>query len=227
MLQHVFATMNELLDKVIQQYAHVEGEQKKKLEHQLSLLCSMSDHIMEEWLCFDERLSLIKPRNNKGKIKRGPQPCTIKAAKQSVPDNGDPYQRGQGYYCLMMYKDATKHLEQAIQVQPKNIGVRTYLAMSYLHLGNCREAGRHFQFIIPLTNSNSMKAIAYNALGCIYVKQNQFGKAQAYFQKAHKLDPTFPGPIMNLKVCQSKSGQLAFGGGHMMPLENDSIQTLS
>lgn len=208
MLQHVFTTMNELLDQIIQQYPRTKGQQKQELEHQIALLCSMSDYIMEEWLRFEERLSLIKLKNN-----------TIKTAKPVALHNGDPYQRGQGYYLLMMYEDAVKYLEQAAQLQPESIEVRACLAMSHLHLEHFQKAGHHFQFIISLTCNNSMKAIACNAMGCIHAKQQQFAEAQAYFQKAHQLDPTFPEPAMNLKVCQSKSGQLELGGEHMTHMQ--------
>lgn len=218
MLQHVFETMNELLDEVIAKYPHAKGKQKQELEHQVSLLRSMSDHIVEEWLRFEERLSLLRPKAGKSSTVPS-QPCPVKDSKITLPDYGDPYQRGQGYYLLMMYKEAVPFLEQAAKLHPESIEVRAYLAMSHLQLGNCQEAGHHFQLIIPLTDNNSMKAIACNALGCIHAKQHQFAQAKAWFQKAHELDPTLPEPIMNLKVCQSKSGQLELGGEHMMHIQ--------
>ncbi|EPY12384.1 MULTISPECIES: tetratricopeptide repeat protein [Paenibacillus] len=218
MLQHVFETMNELLDEVIAQYPHAKGKQKQELDHQVSLLRSMSDHIVEEWLRFEERLSLLRPKAGKGSSVPV-QPCPVKESKIAIPDYGDPYQRGQGYYLLMMYKEAVMFLEQAAKIQPENIEVRAYLAMSHLHLGNCQEAGHHFQLIIPLTDNNSMKAIACNALGCIHAKQHQFAQAEACFLKAHEWDPALPEPIMNLKVCQSKSGHFELGGEHMMHIQ--------
>lgn len=219
MLQQVFETMNELLDEVIAQYPQAKGKRKQELEHQVILLRSMSDHIMEEWLRLEERLSLVKPNKGKGNAVC-PQPCPVQENKASMPDYGDPYQRGQGYYLLMMYKEAVKYLEQAAQLHPDNIEVRAYLAMSHLHVGNCQEAGDHFQLLIPLADNNSIKAIACNALGCIHAKQNQFTEAEVFFQKALELDPTLLEPTMNLKVCQSQSGHLEFGGKNMIKIQS-------
>lgn len=76
----------------------------------------------------------------------------------------------------MMYDEAVKHLEAAASIRPDHIDSRIYLAMSYLHLGRNQEAGHHFQLIIPLTESKCLKAIAYNALGCISAEQRIFPK---------------------------------------------------
>ncbi|MCM3341286.1 tetratricopeptide repeat protein [Paenibacillus sp. MER TA 81-3] len=210
MLQHVFATMNDLLDDIIRQYPHAQGKEKKELDHQMSLLRSMSDLIVEEWLQFEEKLAQLRPRGKDasgGKMK--------KEQEISAPDYGDPFQRGQGYYLLMMYKEAVKHLEQAALHQPDNIEVRAYLAMAYLNMGRSQEAGHHFEFIIPLTESKCLKAIAYNALGCIQAEQRNLSLAQEYFAKAHQMDPSLPEPVFNLKVCLSNCGHLQYGAGNM------------
>ena len=73
------------------------------------------------------------------------------------------------------------------------------------------EACRHFHFIIPITEDVKLKAIAYNALGCVQVMHRNTEKAQHYFHKAHFTDPSIPEPIANLKVCNSQSGSLQFG----------------
>ncbi|WP_374018719.1 tetratricopeptide repeat protein [Paenibacillus thiaminolyticus] len=204
MLQQVFATMNEVLDELIRQYPQAAGERKQELDRQLKVLSTMSDYIVEEWLRFEEKLASLRPHSPNDVIEAQPQP--------TLPDVTDPFQRGQGYYMLMMYDEAVKHLEAAASIRPDHIDSRIYLAMSYLHLGRNQEAGHHFQLIIPLTESKCLKAIAYNALGCISAEQRDLSKAKEYFSKAHLLDPSLPEPVLNLKACLSDGDHLQYGG---------------
>ncbi|MBB3109321.1 tetratricopeptide (TPR) repeat protein [Paenibacillus phyllosphaerae] len=57
MFQHVFATMHELLDDIMSHYGQAGVEQKKQYFEQLSMLKSMSDTFIEEWLTFEEKLA--------------------------------------------------------------------------------------------------------------------------------------------------------------------------
>ncbi|MCG7406489.1 hypothetical protein MH117_03595 [Paenibacillus sp. ACRRX] len=216
MLQHMFATMNELLDEIIQQYPSAEGTTKQELEHQMSLLRSMSDHIVEEWLRFEEKLALVRAERSAG----NQVPATVSnqnppSEDSELPDYNDPLQYGQGYFTLRMYEQASRHLEQAISRHPDKLIARVYLGLSYLHLGRNQEACRHFHFIIPLTEDAKLKALAYNALGCIQALHRNTEKAQHYFQKAHFADPTIPEPIANLKVCIHNHGVLQYGEKRM------------
>lgn len=222
MLQHMFATMNELLDDIIEKYPSVQGDAKQELDHQLNLLRSMSDHIVEEWLRFEEKLALIRTASQKGTklnaaVVESLNTLLDHTDKQAVecaealPDYNDPFQRGQGYFTLHMYDQAAAYLENAVRHQPDRCLTRLFLGLSYLHLGRNMEACRHFHFIIPITEDVKLKAIAYNALGCVQVMHRNTEKAQHYFHKAHFTDPSIPEPIANLKVCNSQSGSLQFG----------------
>ncbi|MGZ9584077.1 tetratricopeptide repeat protein [Paenibacillus marinisediminis] len=223
MLQHMFATMNELLDDIIQQYPSVQGTAKQELDRQLALLRTMSDHIVEEWLRFEEKLAIIRTAANSGTKLNAAAASSLKnlmdnaekemveAAEFQIPDYSDPFQRGQGYFTLRMYKQAVNYLENAVVRQPDKCLIRILLGLSYLHLGRNQEACRHLHFIIPLTDDPKLKAIAYNALGCIQMLHSNTEKAQHYFHKAHFTDPSIPEPIANLKVCTNKCGSLQFG----------------
>lgn len=222
MLQHMFATMNELLDDILEKYPSVQGEAKQELDQQLQLLRSMSDHIVEEWLRFEEKLALIRTASSAGTTLKAAVDDSLsmllnQADKQvdpamdALPDYNDPFQRGQGFFTLRMYDQAASCLECAVNEQPDRCLTRLFLGLSYLHLGRNREASRHFHFIIPITDDVKLKAIAYNALGCVQVMHRNTEKAQHYFHKAHFTDPSIPEPIANLKVCNSNSGNLQFG----------------
>jgi Tfp pilus assembly protein PilF len=61
--------------------------------------------------------------------------------------------------------------------------------MGYLRKGEFHEAYRHFQFLLPLTDNMKMKAISYNAMGCIQVQNKNMQIAYEYFKKAYHHDP--------------------------------------
>lgn len=241
MLQHMFATMNELLDDILKHYPTAKQEEKQELDRQLSLLHSMSDQIVEEWLRFEEKLALVRTENNLDAVlftqgetvqatasssqsaassKKLMQVCQDKVADQApAPADEmscqDSLQCGQGYFILKMYEQAIRHLERAIRIQPDSMMARIYLGFSYLLLGRTQEACSHFHFIIPLTENKKLKALAYNALGCIQAMYKNTEKAQHYFQKAHFADPTIPEPISNIKACMHNSGVLQYGEKRM------------
>lgn len=213
MLEHVFAKMNMLLNELFHKYPYATGKRKQKLHHQLSLLCMMSDCIIEEWLQFEEKLSnLLKKLKQNDLLSH----LSSNDKQQIMLDNSNLYQRGQGYYILRMYKQAILYLKQASRLQPKCRHIQAYLGMSYLHISRYKDAHYHFHYLITLTTDKSVKAIAYNALGCICAKQRQLVVAIVYFQIAHQLDPTLSEPITNLKVCRSKKGRLQLGEKRMI-----------
>lgn len=201
MFQHVFATMNEMLDEIITHYPQAEGTLKEDLNQKLTLLKSMSDGIVEEWLRFEEKMGVLREGNT-----------AEAAATEALPECAtDAFQRGQGYFKLAMYSLAAQSFEQVVQQFPDSIISRMYLAMAYLQLHELNDAYGHFQFIVPLTKNNKLKAISYNALGCIQAEHHNLEMAEEYFKLAHKEDPTFQEPLANLKICESNHGVFQYG----------------
>ncbi|MGO4376048.1 hypothetical protein AB4Z21_35930, partial [Paenibacillus sp. MCAF20] len=60
MFQHMFTEMNELLDRMIQQYPDACEQQKRQFEQQMNELKKVSDSFIEQWLEFEEKLSDFK-----------------------------------------------------------------------------------------------------------------------------------------------------------------------
>jgi tetratricopeptide (TPR) repeat protein len=194
MFKHVFSTMNEVLDEILKEYPKSVGEEKAALEEQLQVLKAMSDEFIESWLLFEEKL---------GKI-YGPQPSTTQNLHNELLDldvsgkETSEFLRGQGYYKLFMYDQAIDEFENLVRIQPDFLLARIYLAMGYLRKGDMEEAYRHFQFLLPLTDNTKMKAISYNAMGCIQVKNHNMEKAYEYFKKAYHHDPASMEPFLYL-----------------------------
>lgn len=200
LFQHVFATMNEMLDEILVHYPHAQGAAKQEMQHKLTVLKSMSDSMIEEWLRFEEKMTRLREAGH------------LKNEQNALPEmKSEAFARGQGYYKLNMYLQAAQSFEQVVKHFPDSIVARMYLAMAYLQMNEFNDAHRHFHLIIPLTDSNKLKAISYNALGCIQAKNNNVEKAQEYFSFAHKADPTFAEPLANMKICECNSGNLQYG----------------
>jgi tetratricopeptide (TPR) repeat protein len=106
------------------------------------------------------------------------------------------FSKGQGFYKLSMYKQAVDELEGVVETQPDDLLARMYLAMAYFHSEEYAEAYRHFQIVVPLTDDLKMKAISYNAMGCIQAERQNLDKALELFRLAHSADPASIEPVL-------------------------------
>jgi tetratricopeptide (TPR) repeat protein len=193
--EQLFMTMNEHLAEIAAQYATATSQEKVNLDDQLTMLKKMCDDYMEQWLSFEEKLAGFYVDH----------PPSSPAAVNDVKKANDPqpvvqmdaaFVKAQGFYKLYMFKHAVKELEALIKQQPDDLLARAYLAMGYLRLGEDGDAYPHFQMILPLTDNNQLKAISYNAMGCIQINKKNMQKAMEYFSLSHQLDPAcFMEPI--------------------------------
>jgi len=194
MFKHLFSTMNEVLEEIQREYPSSAGDKKAELDEQLQVLKAMSDEFIEAWLQFEEKLGKFY-----GAVPIGTQTLHNELMELDVAGKQTAeFVRGQGYYKLYMYDQAIQEFEALIERQPDFLLARIYLAMGYLRKGEFGEAYRHFQFLLPLTNNTKMKAISYNAMGCIQVQNQNMEKAFEYFQKAYHTDPSCMEPLINL-----------------------------
>lgn len=207
MFKQLFATMHEELDKIAHAYRTAPGD-KKALDERTQVLKTMSDSFVEEWLRFEEKLTRVQ--EEWCAYSSEPVQKPIKAGSDKAPDS-EIFQRGQGYFKLLMYDRAIQEFQQVVKIQPDFLWARVYLALGYLLVGEIAEAYRHFQFIIPLTGNAKMLAISYNGLGCIQAKNRNLEKACEFFEMAYTLDPTFIEPLNNLGVCTTQEGSLQYG----------------
>lgn len=191
--------MHEMLDDLIIRYPHASGEEKSQLQEQWNMLKSLSDDIIESWLQFEDRMAFFRDVQTD----QGPQKHEQDPLLQMVP-----FIKGQGYFKLHMYPQASEQLEEAISRYPDFVGARLFLAMSRMHMKEWGEAQRHFQLISAVAEDDKLRAIAYNALGCIQAVYAHLDQAQTYFRKAIDADPSFADPKRNLECCSQGIGQL-------------------
>jgi tetratricopeptide (TPR) repeat protein len=209
MIRQWFATMNDLLDDLIQRYPHASGEEKNRLQQQWDMLKSLSDDIIESWLQFEDKMALY--RNSQ----QEPAPPPAETYREL-----GTFIKGQGYFKLHMFEHASVLLEEAIVAYPDFMGARIFLAMTRMHLKQWNDAQRHFQLIAATTEDRRLQAIAYNALGCIQAIYAHLEQAQYYFHKALESDPSFEDPKLNLEsILQGKDQlQLQFGSAELQTL---------
>lgn len=209
MFKHLFASMNDMLDEVMSQYSSASGSKKRELHEKLRALKAMSDDCIEEWLLLEEKMGQFMNANSislSGAGAVGVDPFDPEIAGK----RSDLFIRGQGFYKLNMFEEAIHEFEALIKSEPNFTLGRIYLAMSYLKKGDAEESYSQFQFLSQLTENLQMKAISFNAMGCIQAQNQNLEKACEYFNLAYRTDPSSVEPLIELGMCKEKKGGLQF-----------------
>ena len=210
MIDQWFGALNDTLDDLLRRYPTASSEEKDDLEQQWNVLKTISDDIIEAWLQFEDKMALYR------NLKQENVPNFKALANE---DFMGPYLKGQGYFKLHMFAEGADCFEQTLSMEPELNVARLLLAMCRMHLQQFAEAQRHFQLIAEWTDEPKLKAIAFNALGCVQAVFANLKQAQHYFQKAAETDPNFEDPRRNLESCRNRgpSGrlQLQFGSAEL------------
>jgi tetratricopeptide (TPR) repeat protein len=223
MFQHMFSSMNDMLDQIIEQYEGAGAQEKQHYEEQMNELKKVSDTFIEQWLEFEEKFAEFKDQQSDLATAAEPQldaalvqnvavssavPCN--SADLEIPDElASIISKGQGYYKLFMFSQAAEQFQTAIIQSPECNLARLFLGMTQMHLQNWNEAQRHFQLLIALTDFPKWLAMGYNALGCIQAVRMNLAQAELLFKKAYDVCPSFKDPLNNLKSCQETPKQLS------------------
>ena len=206
MFQQMFAEMNEMLQEVEASLPTAEGSRRGELLCKYQLLRRMTDDVLDEWLAFAEKLSRF--RETADMQPESPE----QAPPEEAPELSlEAYARGQGYYKLLMFRECIGQFEEVIAECPDSLSARLYLGMAHMRLGEDQAAWDHLHHMLPLVRDGRIKAMLYNALGCIMAAQEHFAEAAKLFTASARLDPALPEPILNLEVCRLKQGELHFG----------------
>ncbi|PYI54882.1 tetratricopeptide repeat protein [Paenibacillus flagellatus] len=212
MLKQLFASMHDVLDECIKQYPSADVMRKQDLHKKLEVLKTMSDSFIEEWLNFEEKMSRFLETVPKG-IDWNGFPADLSGQPPETSLSSESFKKGQGYFQLLMYDNAIREFEKVVKQHPDFMLGRLYLAMGHMRKGNDAEAYRHFRFITSLTDHAQMKAISFNAMGCIQAKNANLEQAQQLFKLAYMADPTCVEPMINMGICMSHNGDTGAGQG--------------
>ncbi|MEK3759027.1 MULTISPECIES: hypothetical protein [unclassified Paenibacillus] len=205
MFQHLFAEMNKMLQEIKTDYPTAEGARRSDLLSKYNMLHRISDNVMDEWLLFAEKLSEFREQADF----QGPPE---ELPEEEAPELGmDAFVRGQGYYKLLMYRKCIEQFREVTAQYPDSLAARLYLAMAYLQEGEGEIAWGHLDHMLGLIREVKLKAMIYNALGCIRASQERFNEASELFSLSLLHDPDLPEPNVNLEVCRRRGGKLEFG----------------
>lgn len=206
MFEQLFAEMNKVLQEIVTDYPTAEGARRNELLYNYNMLHRLSDKVMDEWLAFSEKLSQFRESVDFVAVVDEPEP------EQVAPELGmDTFVRGQGYYKLLMFGKCIEQFKEVIAEYPDSLAARLYLGISYLQEGEGETAWGHLNHMLTLIRDRRLKAMVYNALGCIRASQERFNEAQELFGLSLQYDPALPEPTVNLEVCRRRGGKLYFG----------------
>ncbi|TBL79706.1 tetratricopeptide repeat protein [Paenibacillus thalictri] len=205
MFNPLFASMNEVLDEIIADYASATYAQRAEMDEKLRILRGMSDVCIEQWLLFEEKMGkYLQHRTEEHEVEKQAPDVELSGKHSEL------FQRGQGYYKLNMYDEAIREFEGIVRSEPDFLLARVYLGMSFLQKGDTSEAYRLFHLLIHISENAQMKAISYNAMGCIHMLRRNLEKAYEYFRKAYKSDPAVIEPLFSMGLCYEHKGKLEF-----------------
>ncbi|UQZ32371.1 hypothetical protein C2I18_01670 [Paenibacillus sp. PK3_47] len=206
MFQHLFAEMNRMLQEIAAEYPGADGARRDDLLCQYNMLHRLSDNVMDEWLAFAEKLSHFREQAD---VTLQPEEDPV---KEEAPELAmDSFVRGQGYYRLLMYRKCIDQFNEVIARYPDSLAARLYLAISCLQENEGDTAWGHLEHMLTLIRENKLKAMIYNALGCIRASQERYVEARKLFGLSLMHDPALPEPNVNLEVCRRRGGTLQFG----------------
>jgi tetratricopeptide (TPR) repeat protein len=211
--KHLFQSMNEKLDGIIEALPSSHGSQKQMLLGELQELRDISDDVIEEWLLFEEKMAKAghRPKAKEPVVASAAPTFDLSDMLPGAPNETMQYQRGEGYFKLFMFQEAAKEFDTVVTAYPEYLPARLYLALCFLQNENIPEAYSHLQILISLAEDGRMKAVAYNALGCVQAVKGNVEKACECFRTSQALDPNFKDPVYNLKACQIDGGVLQLG----------------
>lgn len=96
---------------------------------------------------------------------------------------------GNVYFNAGSYDDAITAYSKAIQLDAQFAWPYTNLALSYVHKERLADAISLYQRGIELFSNEKDKAVAWNRLGNVYRRMNDYENAIAAYQRADELDP--------------------------------------
>ena len=228
--QHMFSSMNEMLDHIIEQYPCANEIQKDEFHKQLLELKYASDLCIEQWLQFEEKWTCFAEAHNNPDHPAAAAYSANYTADQAACSESmeshesdvmqtssntmsweveDALSKGKGYYNLFMFTEAADQFIHVIRMAPESNLARLFLGMSYMHKQQWQEAQRQFQLLIVLTDYPKWLALGYNALGCIQAIERNLSLAEQFFRKAYDIYPQFSHSLMNLEACLNQPKQLS------------------
>jgi tetratricopeptide (TPR) repeat protein len=222
MFDKPFEQLFRALERIENQLAAADHEQKKLLREELMALRSISDRFVEKWLAFEEKIADLTDffdlENDPMQPPLPSVPSGKPAAKlQEVPFTGTytspfadkqdeaifrSFRKGLGYFDLLMYPDAIRELERAVALDGDFAMARLYLALGYFGKGEFDKSAQQLNLVAVGQKDPLILSVVHNTFGQIYAARSEYGRAAQEFKQAASYSPDFTDAYFNLGVCQ-------------------------
>ncbi|ACB85175.1 tetratricopeptide repeat protein [Natranaerobius thermophilus] len=183
---------DQLDDSLISAYLGISNEEVSNLE----LLNSFSKSTEE----YDEELvdklsSMKEAYRNKDHEKNHSNEVNSEQNKDNKSIHS--FRKGLGYFNLAMLEEAKNEFEQVVSEEPNMIMGHYFLGLAYFYKSEYDKALKKFRLVVELVEDEEILALAYNAIGNIYVDKEEQEKALTNYLRACDYTESFPDIYFN------------------------------
>ncbi|GGE11640.1 hypothetical protein GCM10011571_11260 [Marinithermofilum abyssi] len=197
MFQQWLQQVKNQLNQIEEQYPHSSEEDRSHLREEFQQLTSACDEILSAWSEVEEAIARM--------LHHFPD---LAMEEEEVGEEFwldsslvRTFREGQGYYQLMMFREAKPFFHQVVEEEPEFLLGRVYLALSHFQEKQMDDAHRHFRLVADTAESDYFVAFAYHMMGCVKVMMEQDERAIPHFEKSLSLIPENPDGWFNLGAC--------------------------
>ena len=111
------------------------------------------------------------------------------------------FDKGNDLYTANKKEEAIKEFQKALDIQPDYLPATLNIAISLRDLGKFKEAKK---LLLDVIQKDASISEAYNSLGYLYYKNNDFVKARENFKKAIEINPKCEQAKNSLSILEKK-----------------------
>jgi tetratricopeptide (TPR) repeat protein len=212
LIEKWFETLHTQAETVERKWQGASENEKAQLADQLFELRKVSDHIVDLWLQFEEKLSTvirqIKQSEEQGVTQSEPDLFESPSVEENSHSYTHMYRKGEGFYHLRLYQDAKRCFADLLKESPDWESGRLYYAYSLLFCDEKEAAMKEFRLLSKSASSPQVVAISYNAIGCILAEEEHWLEAAQAFKAALEVQPEQRDAQFNLALCYLQDGDV-------------------
>ncbi len=215
MLQQHIERLYQAVDRIEEQLAHADTQQKGYLFDELQALRNMFGNVFEMWVNFEDRVQELYDRfelpDEDHQIDHAAllPPASPQSAALDTEDLGMALQsddgfklfrRGVGYFDLLMFDDSIREFEKVVDMDPDMTVSRLYLALCYLAKKDFAKAEQHLKIVLFVAHDPAVRAAAIDANAQMYLTQNRLLDARTELERLLALKPEYVDARINLAL---------------------------
>ena len=178
--------------KILQIVGHGPDADAVPIAHKIELLeQTLRDDPLDPTLNY----TLIQAYQQAGQYQQALQAC-LSTMQHGIHDGMILSQTANLYLRLGNIKEAISYYEKAAQLNPLGVEGQNDLATAYVQVGRIADAERVYKWVLAI----QPYAPAYNGLGIIAAKSQNYADARKNFEHAVQLSPTYVEGQLNLGI---------------------------